>query len=30
MEKTKLWGFFSKEQKINMNGKLKTLKGILF
>lgn len=23
-------GFFSKEQKINMNGKLKTLKGILF
>lgn len=22
--------FFSKEQKINMNGKLKTLKGILF
>lgn len=30
MEKTKLWVFFSKEQKINMNGKLKTLKGILF
>lgn len=23
-------GFFSKEQNINMNGKLKTLKGILF
>lgn len=28
--KDEIMGFFSKEQKINMNGKLKTLKGILF